>query len=259
MAGLDSIIVGLSLDAGRPHHSISRWQGGGGAMETRVFRSGLLVFPNLTQLDMTGPYEVLARMPGAETLLLWKTLDPVVTERGLAILPSVTFAECPPLDLLLVPGGPGVNPLLEDAETLDFVRRAAAAARYVVSICTGALVLGAAGLLRGRRAATHWMSRDLLPAFGAEPSLERVVQDGSIITGGGVTAGIDVALTVVAEIAGRRAAEAIQLDIEYDPLPPFTAGSPERAEPALVEAARARAAARQRERAERVARAAARL
>ena len=165
-------------------------------MSDSKFRSGMLVFPNLTQLDLTGPYEVLSRLPGAETLLLWKNLAPVRTEHGLTILPMATLADCPPLDLVFVPGGPGINPLLEDQEVLDFLRRAAASARYVVSVCTGALVLGAAGLLRGRRAATHWMSREMLPAFGAVPVTERVVVDGNVFTGGGVTAGIDVALRV---------------------------------------------------------------
>src|SRR6266851_1267789 len=216
--------------------------------ETRL-RSGMLVFPNLTQLDLTGPYEVLARLPGAETLLLWKTLDPVRSEHGLTILPMATFSSCPPLDLVLVPGGAGINPLLEDPEVLGFLRRAAAEARYVVGVCTGSLVLGAAGLLRGRRAATHWMSRDLLRSFGAEPVAERVVVDGKLFTGGGVTAGID----------GRAAAEAIQLGIEYDPGPPFASGSPERADPAILKAVLARAEPRQRDRAERVARAAAAL
>jgi cyclohexyl-isocyanide hydratase len=223
------------------------------------FRSGMLVFPDLTQLDLTGPYEVLARLPGAQTLLLWKTLAPVRSERGLTILPMATFSACPPLDLVFVPGGPGINPLLEDAEVLDFLRRAAAEARYVVSVCTGALVLGAAGLLRGRRAATHWMSRELLRPFGAEPAMERVVVDGRIVTGGGVTAGIDVALRVAAEIAGQRAAEAIQLAIEYDPDPPFAAGSPAGAGPDVQAAVLAAAAPRQRERAAGVARAAAAL
>jgi cyclohexyl-isocyanide hydratase len=226
--------------------------------ETR-FTSGMLVFPNLTQLDLTGPYEVLAKLPGAETLLLWKSLDPVRSEYGLTILPMATFSSCPPLDLVLVPGGAGINPLLEDAEVLAFLRRAAATARYVVGICTGSLVLGAAGLLRGRRAGTHWMSRNLLPAFGAEPVAERVVADGKFFTGGGVTAGIDVALAVAAEIAGRTAAERIQLGIEYDPAPPFGSGSPETADPAVLAAVLARAEARQRDRAERVARAAAAL
>jgi cyclohexyl-isocyanide hydratase len=219
----------------------------------------MLVFPNLTQLDLTGPYEVLARLPGAETLLLWKNLEPVRSEHGLSLLPMATFTDCPPLDLVLVPGGAGINPLLEDAETLAFLRRAAASARYVVGVCTGSLVLGAAGLLRGRRAATHWMSRELLRAFGAAPVARRVVVDGKFFTGGGVTAGIDVALTVAAEIAGRATAEAIQLAIEYDPVPPFAAGSPQAADPAILAAVLARAEPRQRDRAERVARAAAAL
>jgi cyclohexyl-isocyanide hydratase len=228
-------------------------------MSGAPLRCGMLVFPNLTQLDLTGPYEVLARLPGAETLLLWKDLRPVRSEHGLTMLPTTTLSECPPLDLVLVPGGPGVNPLLEDAEVLAFLRHAAAGARYVVGICTGSLALGAAGLLLGKRAGTHWMSRELLRAFGAEPTDERVVRDGNIFTGGGVTAGIDVALVVAAEIAGQAAAEAIQLAIEYDPDPPFAAGSPEAADPAVLVAVLARAEPRQRDRAERVARAAARL
>jgi cyclohexyl-isocyanide hydratase len=226
--------------------------------ETRL-RCGMLVFPNMTQLDLTGPYEVLSRLPGAETLLLWKDLSPVRTEHGLTVLPMATFASCPPLDLVLMPGGGGINPLLEDAEVLAFLRRAAAEARWVVGVCTGSLVLGAAGLLRGRRATTHWMSRDLLRQFGAEPVAARVVTDGNLTTGGGVTAGIDVALSVAATIAGRPAAEAIQLAIEYDPDPPFSAGAPETADPAVVTAVRARGEARQRDRAERAARAAALL
>ena len=204
--------------------------------ETTRFRSGLLVFPNLTQLDLTGPYEVLARLPGAQTLLLWKNLDPVRSEHGLTILPMATLESSGPLDLILVPGGPGINPLLEDAQVLAFLRRAAVEARYVVGVCTGSLVLGAAGLLRGRRATTHWMSRDLLRSFDAEPVAQRVVVDGKFFTGGGVTAGIDVALTVAAEIAGRAAAEAIQLGIEYDPAPPFDSGSVEKASPSTARA-----------------------
>ncbi|HUC72838.1 MAG TPA: DJ-1/PfpI family protein [Stellaceae bacterium] len=225
-------------------------------MEKIAMRSGMLVFPNLTQLDLTGPYEVLARLPDAETRLLWKDLEPVRSEHGLTILPDTTFTDCPPLDLVLVPGGAGINPLLEDEEVLAFLRRATAGARYVVGICTGSLVLGAAGLLRGKRAGTHWMSRDLLRAFGAEPVAARVVVDGNLFTGGGVTAGIDVALAVAAEIAGQATAEAIQLGIEYDPAPPFAAGSPERADPAVLARVLEGAAARQRDRAERVARAA---
>jgi cyclohexyl-isocyanide hydratase len=228
-------------------------------MRETALRGEMLVFPNLTQLDLTGPYEVLARLPGAEMLLLWKNLAPVRSEYGLTILPMATLADSPPLDLVVVPGGAGINPLLEDQEVLTFLRRAAAAARYVVGVCTSSLVLGAAGLLRGRRAATHWMSRDLLPAFGAEPVAERVVVDGNLFTGGGVTAGIDVALRVAAEIAGPATAEAVQLAIEYDPAPPFSSGPPETADPAILADVLARAEPRQRDRAERVARAVAAL
>ncbi|HLI12513.1 MAG TPA: DJ-1/PfpI family protein [Alphaproteobacteria bacterium] len=225
------------------------------------FRIGLLLFPDLTQLDLTGPYEVFARMPGAEVHLVARTLDPVRSDKGLTILPTASFASCPrPLDLVCVPGGGGINALLTDRETLAFLREIAAGARYVTSVCTGSLVLGAAGLLLGgRRAACHWMSRELLREFGAEPVAERVVIDGELITGGGVTAGIDFALAIVAAVAGRDAAEAIQLAIEYDPAPPFAAGSPERARPAITEAVRRRAAASQAKRVAQVSRAAAAL
>ena len=225
-------------------------------MSTDPFRIGMLLFPRLTQLDLTGPYEILARLPGAEMHLLWKSLDPVRADSGLAILPTTTLDACPPLDLICVPGGGGVNDLLDDAAVLDFLRRTARDVRYVTSVCTGSLALGAAGLLSGRRAACHWMSRDLLRAFGAEPVAERVVVDGNLITGGGVTAGIDFALRVVAEIAGQAAAEAIQLGVEYDPHPPFDAGSPDRAPDAVREMVLQRGAARQRDREERVGRAA---
>jgi cyclohexyl-isocyanide hydratase len=223
------------------------------------FHIGLLLFPDITQLDMTGPYEVFIKFPEAKVHLVWKTRGPVTAGGGMQIMPTTTFAECPPLDLICVPGGAGMNALLNDAETLDFIRRQATAARYVTSVCTGALVLGAAGLLKGKRAATHWMSREMLAAFGATPVAERVVVDGNVITGGGVTAGIDFALTVAAEAFGPDLAKSIQLGIEYDPHPPFDAGSPEGAGPALVAETRAAAAARQNERKAAVARAAANL
>jgi cyclohexyl-isocyanide hydratase len=223
------------------------------------FRIGLLLFPDITQLDMTGPYEVFTKLPGADVHLVWKSLDPVTANGGMKITPTTTFTACPQLDLVCVPGGPGMNPLLNDEETLAFLRKQAADARYVTSVCTGALVLGAAGLLKGKRAATHWMSRDMLKAFGAIPVAQRVVVDGNVITGGGVTAGIDFALTVAAQAFGEDLAKAIQLGIEYDPHPPFAAGSPEGAGPAIVEKARAGASQRQAERSEAVARAAARL
>lgn len=223
------------------------------------FQTGLLLFPNLTQLDMTGPYEVFTKFPDSRVHLLWKTLDPVTAAGGMRLLPSTTFADCPQLDLVCVPGGAGMNPLLNDGEVLDFLRRQAAGARYITSVCTGSLVLGAAGLLRGRRATTHWMSLSMLAAFGCEPVAERVVVDGNVITGGGVTAGIDFALTVAGELLGAEAAERIQLGIEYNPAPPFDAGSPERAGAAVVRAVSDAAAARQTEREVEIERATARL
>jgi len=223
------------------------------------FQIGLLLFPNLTQLDLTGPYEVFTRFPDTDVHLLWKTLDPVTAGGGMRLLPTATFAESPRLDLLCVPGGAGMNALLSDEETLEFVRRQASGARYVTSVCTGSLVLGAAGLLHGKRATTHWMSLPMLAAFDCEPVAERVVVDGNIVTGGGVTAGIDFALTVAGELLGAEAAQQIQLGIEYNPDPPFDAGSPERAAPSVVAAAREAAAARQTEREVEIERAVARL
>ena len=224
-----------------------------------VFRIGFLLFPKLTQLDLTGPFELFARMPGGEIHMIWKTLDPVASDHGLQMLPTTTLDACPPLDLICVPGGPGVGDLMDDAAILDFLRRTAATARYVTSVCTGSLVLGAAGLLRGRRATCHWLSLPLLRAFGAEPVADRTVVDGPVITGGGVTAGLDFALSVVAEVRGRAAAEAIQLGIEYDPQPPFDAGSPDRADSAVVAEVRRRTASRQADRAAQVDAAAAKL
>jgi cyclohexyl-isocyanide hydratase len=190
---------------------------------------GFVLFPNLTQLDFTGPLQVLHRLPGSETLIIAKTRDPVPSDCGLSLLPTATFADCPPLDLICVPGGFGVSGAIVDAATVDFVRRQGERARYVTSVCTGAFVLGVAGLLKGRRATTHWAYTGLLPMVGATYEKGRVVRDGRVFTGGGVTAGIDFALTVAAEVAGAEVAQGIQLSIEYDPAPPFTAGHPDRA------------------------------
>ncbi|KVL48247.1 DJ-1/PfpI family protein [Burkholderia territorii] len=194
---------------------------------------GLLVFPGVQQLDLTGPHDVLASLPDATVHLVWKSRDTVVSSSGLALAPTCTFDDCPPLDVICVPGGIGINDLLLDAETIAFVQRRAAAARYVTSVCTGALLLGVAGLLRGRRATTHWAFHSLLEPLGAVPVHERVVRDGNLITGGGVTAGIDFALTIAAELAGDEEAQSIQLALEYAPAPPFDAGSPDTA-PASV-------------------------
>ncbi|ORM70193.1 DJ-1/PfpI family protein [Pantoea rwandensis] len=195
------------------------------------FNIGLLLFPNLTQLDLTGPWEVFARMPGVNNYLVWKDRQPVMSDRGLAILPTATFDDCPALDLICIPGGPGQIALMDDEETLDFVRRTANNAQWVTSVCTGSLVLGAAGLLQGYRATTHWGSLDQLSLLGATPVAERVVRDGNRITGAGVTSGIDFALTVAEELFGRAVAENIQLQMEYDPEPPFHSGSPRSASP----------------------------
>jgi cyclohexyl-isocyanide hydratase len=175
----------------------------------------------------------------------------VVTEHGLTLLPTTTFADCPPLDLLLVPGGPGIDTLLEPA-VLDWIAARGAAARFVTSVCTGALVLGAAGLLDGYRATTHWLSMDLLPLVGAEPVEARVVVDRNRITAGGVTAGLDFALAIAAALGGQGVAEGIQLLLEYDPAPPFGAGSPRTAAPSLVAGIREARAPLQAARAERL-------
>jgi cyclohexyl-isocyanide hydratase len=196
---------------------------------------GLLVFPDVQQLDLTGPYEVFASWPKARVRLVGKTLEPIVSSTKLRLSADATFATCPQLDVLCVPGGAGINALLADEETLAFVRGQAERARFVTSVCTGALVLGAAGLLKGKRATTHWASHHLLETCGAVPERLRVVRDGSLMTGGGVTAGIDFALALVAELAGQEVAEAIQLNLEYAPAPPFDAGSPETATRAVVE------------------------
>jgi cyclohexyl-isocyanide hydratase len=201
---------------------------------------GMLLFPRLTQLDLTGPFEVLHRVPGAQVHLLWKTLDPVAAESKLKLLPTTTLRDCPPLDVVFVPGGYGQVALMDDAETLEFLKTHGERARWVTSVCTGALVLGAAGLLQGYDAATHWAYMELLPLFGARPVRKRVVVDRNRVTGGGVTAGIDFGLRLAAELAGERAAKEIQLGLEYDPEPPFRSGHPDVADPEVVAAVRAR-------------------
>jgi cyclohexyl-isocyanide hydratase len=219
---------------------------------------GMVLFPNFTQLDLAGPYEVFARMPGVEVLLLASSLEPVRSEWGLALVPDATFAAAPPLDVLFVPGGPGVAGAMEDDEILGFLTNRGAQARYVTSVCTGSLVLGAAGLLRGYRAATHWLSMDLLGMLGAEPTWERVVKDRDRITGG-ITAGIDFGLAVAAELRGEVTAREIQLMMEYDPEPPFDSGSPKTADRALVKEVRAARKASQEKRKEVIKQARARL
>jgi len=196
---------------------------------------GFLVFPRVQLLDLTGPHDVLASLPGTTAQLIWKTREPVPSSNGLLLTPTTTYEDCPPLDVICLPGGSGVTDLLQDVQTIEFVRRQAAHARYVTSVCTGALLLGAAGLLRGRRATTHWAFHALLEPLGAIPTRGRVVRDGNLITGGGVTAGIDFGLTVAAELAGIEEAQAIALELEYAPAPPFDAGDPDVAPQAIVE------------------------
>lgn len=199
-----------------------------------VFKIGFVIFPELTQLDFTGPLQVLARMPQSAMYIIAKSDAPVPSDCGLGLMPTHTFANCPPLDLICIPGGgAGVARAITDRETIDFVHSQASTAEYVTSVCTGAFVLGVAGLLKGRRATTHWAYAELLPLVGATHEKARIVKDGNVITAGGVTSGIDFGLTIVAELAGDAVAQAIQLGIEYDPAPPFDCGHPDRAPEAL--------------------------
>ena len=201
---------------------------------TPPLQIGLLLFPDLTQLDLTGPLQVFARLPGATVHLVAKTMAPVPSDTPLLLTPTITFAACPQLDVICVPGGRGTDDLLDDEETLAFLRQQAECARFVTSVCTGALLLGAAGLLRGYRATTHWSALDGLGAFGAIATKARVCVDRNRITGGGVTAGIDFALLLASMLTDRATAELIQLALEYDPAPPFAAGSPHTAAPAIL-------------------------
>ncbi len=203
-----------------------------------------LLFPALTQLDLTGPFEVLARVPGFHIDFVSPTLEPIRSDRGLAMLPTATFDSAAPCDLLVVPGGPGTDDALTDPRWVGFTARQAAGARYILGVCTGSLLLGAAGLLRGKRAACHWQAREFLSAFGALPDASRTCVDGNIFTSGGVTSGIDMALRAVALMRDEDTARQIQLQIEYDPEPPFPGGRPETSPPAIVD--RCLAATRER-------------
>ncbi|GGD85866.1 glutamine amidotransferase [Tsuneonella deserti] len=185
-----------------------------------------VLFPGVTQLDFTGPAQVLSRLPAATPVIAARSLDPVMTDCGFEIVPTATFQDAPRADILCVPGGHGVTGALAHAPTIEFIARQAAQARWITSVCTGAFLLGRAGLLAGKRATTHWAYAHLLPLVGAVHEQARVVEDGNTITAGGVTSGIDFALTLVAREAGREVAEQIQLGLEYDPAPPFDAGSP---------------------------------
>jgi cyclohexyl-isocyanide hydratase len=211
-----------------------------------TFNIGFVIFPNLTQLDFTGPLEVLHRLPETKIHIVAKSLDPVPSDCGLSLLPTTTFKDCCQLDLICVPGGGGVVGVMTDRETVDFVRKQATGARYITSVCTGAFVLGVADLLKGRRATTHWAYTGLLALVGATYEKARIVKDGNVVTAGGVASGIDFALHIAAEIVGEETAQAIQLSIEYDPEPLFTSGHPDRA-PASVTALVAPLYAKRRE------------
>ena len=195
---------------------------------------GMLIFPGLTQLDFTAPHEAFSRVKDINIFIIAKELHSVTASDGLSLNPNTALQDSPVLDLIFVPGGPGVSQLMADMEILNFLRQQAETARYVTSVCTGSLVLGAAGLLQGYRATTHWTCMDLLPYFGAISTAERIVVDRNRITGGGVTAGIDFALQVISEIYGDSEACAVQLLLEYNPQPPFHSGHPSVADPTLV-------------------------
>jgi cyclohexyl-isocyanide hydratase len=199
-----------------------------------LFNVGFVIFPELTQLDFTGPQQVLARLPQSAMHIVAKSAAPVSSDSGLSLLPTHTFENCPRLDLICIPGGStGVVRAMGDRETIEFVQRQSSTVKYVTSVCTGGFILGAAGLLKGRRATTHWAFTELLPLIGAKYEKSRVVKDGNVITAGGVTSGIDFGLRMVADIAGEAVAQGIQLGLEYDPDPPFECGHPDRAPDAV--------------------------
>ncbi|HEX6547887.1 MAG TPA: DJ-1/PfpI family protein [Candidatus Dormibacteraeota bacterium] len=195
---------------------------------------GFLVYPRLTALDLVGPWEVLARLPDVRTHLIWTRPGPVMADRGMEVAATVSFQECPPLEVLVIPGGPGQQTLMRHQLLMDFLRENWRTAAWVYSVCTGALLLAQAGLLKGRRVTTHWQAREALAGFGVEVVAERYVFDQNLVSAAGVSAGIDGALALAARIAGEEAAQAIQLSIEYDPRPPFEAGSPSSAPRAVV-------------------------
>jgi cyclohexyl-isocyanide hydratase len=210
---------------------------------SKPLQIGIVVFPKVTQLDFTGPVQVFSGLPGATVHLIWKRIEPVPSDAVLTISPTMSFADCPQLDVICVPGGGGTDDMVNDEEVLDFLRAQAREATYITSVCTGSLVLGAAGLLRGYQATTHWTAMEYLAPYGALPTKTRVCVDRNRVTGGGVTAGIDFALTLVSILTDRATAEAIQLGLEYNPAPPFDSGSPDTAPPDVLERMKQRIAA----------------
>lgn len=199
-----------------------------------------VLFDHVTQLDFSGPVQFLSRLPGATTHVVSKDGNPVSTDCGFSILPTASFADCPQADIICVPGGHGVREAIGDTAIVGFVREQAKAAEWVTSVCTGSFILGAAGLLQGKRATTHWAYTQLLPMFGATHEQARVVRDGNLVTAGGVTSGIDFALELMALAQGEDVARTIQLALEYDPAPPFDGGHPSRTADTLVDGLKAR-------------------
>lgn len=192
----------------------------------KPFTIGMIIFNDMTNQDFVGPHDAFSRVSAAQVHVLARTLDPVTTDSRLRVLPQMTLKDAPMLDMLFIGGGGGTTKLMEDREHIEFLRARAPTAQYITSVCTGALVLGAAGLLKGYKAATHWAAMDILPVFGAEPVRKRVVIDRNRITGGGVTAGIDFGLTVIGKLWGHDLAQTLQLGMEYAPEPPYNSGSP---------------------------------
>jgi cyclohexyl-isocyanide hydratase len=203
-------------------------------MNQAKYKVGLVIYPEMTQIDITGPHQVFAFMPNTQIYWLWKKIEPVTSNDGLTIMPDTTFADCPTLDVICVPGGPGQIKMMKDEQMLAFLQQQAKTAKYITSVCTGSLILAAAGLLQGYRAGCHWAFLDQLALLEVEVSSERVVKDGNRITGGGATAGLDFGLVVVSQLCGEETAKMIQLLLQYDPQPPFNAGTPQQAGEKLV-------------------------
>ena len=227
-------------------------------MSGKRIEIGILFYPGMTQLDVTGPFEVWARLPNVRVHLLWKRIEPVISYVGLALLPTTTFADCPDLDVFCIGGGPGQVSTMDDDEVIAFVRDKGGSARYITSVCAGCLILGAAGLLDGYKSACHWLMSDQLAAFGAIAVDERVVTDRNRISGGGVTAGIDFGFQVAAELCGEDVAKKLQLMLEYQPQPPFDI-TVQNAPPELISKMRTDAEPWLRKRAEAVQKAVAKL
>ena len=228
-AALIALRAGAALSAAEPADALT-------SLRTKPLRIGILIYPRMDQIDFTGPFAVLSRLPDSVVHVIARQSGPVRDHKGLILTPDKILADAPPLDVLQVPGGPGQEALMEDEAVLSLIRKQNESGRVIFSVCTGALLCGAAGILRGRRATTHWAAFDLLRYFGATPIDSRVVVDGNLVSAAGVTAGIDGALRLASLVRSKQVAQEIQLDIQYAPEPPFDAGNPKRAPRDVVEA-----------------------